>query len=47
MWQLKYFTSRTAMIDWIEAHKSLIQWDELFVDHGYCVEYRTNNRLRI
>jgi len=44
MWQRKHFTTRFEMIDWIEANESRIQWDEIFVDHGYAVEYR---KLRI
>ena len=40
MWQRKHFTTRDEMLNWIEANESRIQWDEIFVTHGYAVLFR-------
>ena len=40
MWQFKHFTNRDEMLNWIEANEKRIQWDEIYVHNGYCIEYR-------
>ena len=44
MWQFKHFINRDTMLNWIEANEKRIQWDEIYVNNGYCIEYR---KLRI
>ena len=44
MWQFKHFINRDTMLDWVNARAGRIQWDEVYVHNGYCIEYR---KLRI
>lgn len=44
MWQFKEFKTRQAMQKWLDKNESKIQWQEIFINNGYCVEWR---KLRI
>jgi len=38
MWKTKEFKTKDAMNKFITTHK--IQWQEIFINNGYCIEYR-------
>lgn len=40
MWQLKEFKSEIDMSAWIEKNKARYQITEVFINNGYCVEYK-------
>jgi hypothetical protein len=44
MWQIKRFKTREKMRAWLDKNSHRIQWEEVFLDNGYAVEWR---RLRI
>lgn len=44
MWNSKRFKSRDEMLAWIKRHEGLIQYNEIFIENGYAIEWR---RLRI
>ncbi len=39
-WQTQTFKTREAMAAWLERNAHLIQWEEIFIENGYAVEYR-------
>jgi hypothetical protein len=43
MWQIKTFKTRDQMLRWIARNGSNAQWNEIFVNNAFGVEYR---RLR-
>jgi hypothetical protein len=45
MWQTKEFKTKSAMDRFIERNKNKIQWNEVFVDNLYCIEYRKLRKL--
>ena len=40
MWQVKTFASKQAMQNFINKNKNKIQYQEIFINNGYAVEYR-------
>jgi hypothetical protein len=40
MWQAKTFKTHEAMEAFIQKHKSKIQYQEVFINNGYAIEYR-------
>ena len=40
MWQTKYFKTRDEMTAWLDQHDGQIQFDEIFIENGYGVEWR-------
>jgi hypothetical protein len=44
MWITKTFKTKETMNKFVENNKHLIQWNEVFIDNGYAIEYR---KLRI
>ena len=41
MWQIKKFQTKEDMNTWIEKMYSQIQYQEIFVNNGYAVEWRS------
>lgn len=44
MWETKVFKTKEAMSNWINAHGHKNQWNYLYVNNAYGVEYR---KLRV
>lgn len=40
MWKVKVFKTREKMQQWLDKHEGKIQWEEIFVNNAYAVEYR-------
>jgi hypothetical protein len=40
MWIQKEFKTQKAMDIFIEKNKNRIQYSEVFINNGYCIEYR-------
>lgn len=45
MWIKKVFKSQSAMNNFIEKKQGKIQYVEVFVNNGYCIEYRKLRRI--
>lgn len=45
MYILKEFKTRESMNRWIEKNKHKIQYTEVFINNGYCIEYRKLRRI--
>ena len=45
MWQIKIFKTKQKMMAFIEKYGDKIQWDEIFVDNAYGIEYRKLRRI--
>lgn len=45
MWRLKRFKTRDQMVLWLHRHEGLIQWNEVFIQNGYALEYRKLRRV--
>jgi hypothetical protein len=45
MWLTKTFKTRKAMDTFISKHERSIQWVEIFINNGYCIEYRRLHRV--
>lgn len=43
MWIIRTFKTRENMNDFITKNEGKIQWIEIFINNGFCIEYR---RLR-
>lgn len=39
-WKIKEFTTKQKMENWLEKNESKIQHIQIFVNNGYCIEYR-------
>ena len=39
-WQFKSFKTKEKMQDWLDKNKNKIQYEEIFIDNGFAVEYR-------
>ena len=44
MWGTKIFKTKKQMEKFIDAHKDEIQWQEIYINNAYGIEYR---KLRI
>lgn len=40
MWQIKTFKTKEQMDKWIEINKNHVQYQEVFINNGYAVDYR-------
>lgn len=40
MWKIRSFRNKENMEKFIEKNKDKIQWQEIFVNNGYAIEYR-------
>jgi hypothetical protein len=40
MWQVKKFKTNEAKNAWVEKNAHRIQWNEVFINNAYAVEYR-------
>lgn len=40
MWITKEFKTKKAMQKFIDKNDGKIQWNEVFVNNSYCIEYR-------
>jgi hypothetical protein len=40
MYQIKTFKTREQLNNWIEENDSKTQWQEVFVNNAYAVEYK-------
>jgi hypothetical protein len=45
MWKYKYFKTYKSMENFIEKNKNRIQYCEVFINNGYCIEYRKLLRI--
>lgn len=45
MWIIKTFKTRQAMEKFIELHRGRIQWNEIFINNGYAIEYRKLRKI--
>lgn len=45
MWQTKIFKTKLAMEKFIEKNKSKIQYDIIFVNNGFGIEYRVLRKI--
>ena len=45
MWEIMEFKTRTQMLKFIEKNRNRIQWEEIFIDNGYAIEYRKLRRI--
>jgi hypothetical protein len=44
MWEIKIFKTKKQMEEFIDAHRDKIQWQDIYIDNGYAIEYK---KLRI
>lgn len=40
MWQVKVFKTHEAMTDFIDRNEGKIEYEIVFVNNGYAIEYR-------
>jgi hypothetical protein len=45
MWIQKEFKTQKAMNAFIERNKHKIQYQEIFINNGYCIEYRLLRKI--
>ena len=45
MWEIKRFRTKDAMNNFIIKNYLRIQWQEIFVDNGYAIEYRKLKKM--
>ena len=45
MWETKNFKTKEAMNEFIEKNGHKIQWNEIFVNNSYAIEYRKLRRV--
>jgi hypothetical protein len=45
MYKIKSFKTRKQLSSWIEANDSKTQWQELFVNNAFAVEYRALRQI--
>lgn len=45
MWKIKTFKTREKLLDFISKNKNKIQWQELFINNGYAIEYRKLRKI--
>lgn len=44
-WQIRTFKTHGAMLKFLERNRGRIQWQEVFVNNAYAVEYRRLRRI--
>jgi len=47
MWIIKEFKTRKQMEQFINKNSSRIQWEEVFINNGFAIEYRKLRRIVI
>jgi len=47
MWTIKEFDTREDMNRFIEKYKHRLQFTEVFINNGFCVEYKPLRRITI
>jgi hypothetical protein len=45
MWKTKTFKTIEARDSWLQKHDGLIQFDEIYVNNAYGIEYRYLRRV--
>jgi hypothetical protein len=45
MWTIKIFKTKKSLNKFIEKNQHKIQWEEIFVNNGYGVEYRKLRKI--
>lgn len=40
MWKTKTFKTKEAMKSWLDKREGKIQFDQIFINNGYAVEWR-------
>lgn len=40
MWDTKVFKTKESMVKWLVANDHNIQWQEIFINNAYGVEFR-------
>lgn len=45
MWQIKTFKTAKAMRKFLERNRNKIQWQEIFINNAYGIEYRKLMRI--
>lgn len=45
MWRLRTFKTRNAFNGWVHRHGDSNQWQEVFVNNAYAVQYRPLRRI--
>lgn len=45
MWELKTFKNYDNMIKFINKNKNKIQYNEIFINNGYCIEYKKLKKI--
>jgi hypothetical protein len=45
MWVTKEFKTKESMQKFIDKNNNKIQYEEIFVNNGYCIEYRKLKRI--
>jgi hypothetical protein len=45
MWTIKTFKTHSAMLSFIEKNKHKIQFNEVFINNSYAIEYRKLRRV--
>lgn len=39
-WKIKVFKTKEAMEKWLQRNSHKVQWQEVFVNNAYAIEYR-------
>lgn len=47
MWETKIFKTLNAMNNWIAKHDGRVQWQQIFVNNAYGVEWRPFVKVRM
>jgi len=45
MWQTKTFKTKESMSAWLNKNLNKIQYQEIFINNGYGIEYRKLRRI--
>jgi hypothetical protein len=45
MWQVKVFKTKAAFDKWVSRNNHRMQWQEIFVNNAYGVEFRRLRQL--
>ena len=45
MWVTREFKTRQAMQNFIDKNYNKIQYEEIFINNGFCIEYRKLRKI--
>ena len=45
MWTTKEFKTKELMEKFLEKNSHKIQWQEIFINNGFCIEYRKLRKI--